>query len=83
MPNTAPNRRTGIDASSSQTILISNSYTISLDGIFEDADNDMLTYQVSINGVDALDITSEYSYKPLTTGLYTLVFTAKMNIQIS
>ncbi|MFA7206979.1 MAG: InlB B-repeat-containing protein, partial [Saccharofermentanales bacterium] len=77
LPNTVPNRRTGIDASSSQTILINNSYTLSLDGIFEDADNDMLTYQVSINGGDALDITSEYSYKPLTTGLYTLVFTAK------
>ena len=51
-------------------------WTIDLNGLFSDADGDLLTYKVSVNGAEAAAIEgSTYTYTP-ADGIHTLVFTA-------
>lgn len=51
-------------------------WTIDLNGLFSDADGDLLTYKVSVNGAEAAAIKgSTYTYTP-ADGIHTLVFTA-------
>ena len=51
-------------------------WTINLNGLFSDADGDLLTYKVSVNGAEAAAIEgSTYTYTP-ADGIHTLVFTA-------
>ena len=51
-------------------------WTIDLNGLFSDADGDLLTYKVSVNGAEAVAIEgSTYTYTP-ADGVHTLVFTA-------
>ena len=54
-------------------------WTIDLNGLFSDADGDLLTYKVSVNGAEAAAIEgSTYTYTP-ADGIHTLVFTANDN----
>ena len=60
-------------------VMLGESWTIDLTTIFEDEDNDPLTYSVSINGGASTELpedTVEYSYTPETVGTVELVFTA-------
>ena len=51
-------------------------WTIDLNGLFSDADGDLLSYKVSVNGTEAAAIEgSTYTYTP-ADGVHTLVFTA-------
>lgn len=59
-----------------EKITLGTAWTINLTGIFSDADNDPLTYKVSVNGAEAATIEgSTYTITP-EDGVHTLVFTA-------
>lgn len=59
------------------SIFKGESYNVSLSNLFYDADHDTLTYQVSVNGGEAIAIDGEmYLFQPTTAGDYTLIFMA-------
>ena len=75
--NTAPALKAGVDSSATATTTVDTAWTLNLADIFEDADNDPLTYKVSVNGAAPVDADANYSYKPTKAGeTTTLVFTA-------
>ena len=75
--NTAPALKAGVDSSATATTTVDTEWTLNLADIFEDADNDPLTYKVSVNGAAPVDADANYSYKPTKAGeTTTLVFTA-------
>ncbi|WP_052350734.1 S-layer homology domain-containing protein [Paenibacillus gorillae] len=74
--NTAPVRRTGVDATAAAVVTVNTPYTVDLAAIFEDADSDELTYKVSINGATAVPANENYTYMPTAAGSETLVFSA-------
>jgi len=73
---TAPNRKTGIAATTSASVTVNSAYTLDLLSIFEDAENDALTFKVSVNGASAVAADENYSYTPTAAGTTTLEFTA-------
>ncbi|MBQ1251721.1 MAG: Ig-like domain repeat protein, partial [Firmicutes bacterium] len=78
--NKAPTLKDGVDNEVEAMIAVGESYTISFDdlGCYQDYELDDLTYTVSINGGEAVPISSVfYSYGPHEAGEYTLVFNAK------
>ena len=75
--NTAPALKAGVDSSATATTTVDTAWTLNLADIFEDADNDPLSYKVSVNGADSVDADVNYSYTPTKAGeTTTLVFTA-------
>ena len=75
--NTAPALKAGVDSSATATTTVDTAWTLNLADIFEDADNDPLTYKVSVNGAAPVDADVNYSYTPTEAGkTTTLVFTA-------
>lgn len=72
--NTAP-ALTG-SAVTSADAEVGSAYTLDLGTIFSDADNDTLTYKVSVNGAAAVSAEKSYSYTPDAQGTVTLAFTA-------
>ena len=75
--NTAPTLKAGVDSSATATTTVDTAWTLNLADIFEDADNDPLSYKVSVNGADSVDADVNYSYTPTKAGeTTTLVFTA-------
>ena len=74
--NTAPALKAGVASTATATATVGTAWTLDLATIFEDADNDTLTYKVSVNGADPVDADVNYSYKPTVAGPTTLVFTA-------
>lgn len=75
--NTAPALKAGVASSATATTTVDTAWTLNLADIFEDADNDPLTYKVSVNGAAPVDADANYSYKPTKAGeTTTLVFTA-------
>lgn len=74
--NKLPVRKAGVPAETTENIALGGSYTLELSTIFEDADNDPLTYKVSINGTDAVTASESYSYQPTAAGMTILQFTA-------
>ena len=75
--NTAPALKAGVDSSATATTTVDTAWTLNLADIFEDADNDPLSYKVSVNGAAPVDADANYSYKPTKAGeTTTLVFTA-------
>ena len=77
LTNTAPALKAGVDSSATATTTVDTAWTLNLADIFEDADNDPLSYKVSVNGAAPVDADANYSYTPTKAGeTTTLVFTA-------
>lgn len=74
--NKAPARKAGVEATAEETLALGEAYELDLSTIFEDADNDPLTYKVSIDGAEAIAAAENYAYAPAQAGTATLVFTA-------
>jgi hypothetical protein len=74
--NTAPNRKSSISATATASTYVNKTYTLSLPDVFEDANDDGLTYTVSINGETAVTASATYNYTPTDIGTMTLVFSA-------
>lgn len=75
-PNTPPSRKSSVNASVTGSVPVNKAYPISLNTIFEDIDNDNLTYKVKINGGTEVAADENYSYTPAAIGTETLVFRA-------
>lgn len=75
-PNTPPSRKASVIASVTGSVPVKKAYPISLNTIFEDIDNDNLTYKVKINGGTEVSADENYSYTPAAIGTDTLVFRA-------
>src|SRR5690606_16267147 len=74
--NAIPNRMTGVTAATTAGVTVNTAYTLALAAIFEDAENDPLSYKVSINEGAETVADQSYSYTPTAAGTYTLVFKA-------
>ncbi|MGO4370427.1 S-layer homology domain-containing protein [Paenibacillus sp. MCAF20] len=74
--NSLPSRKADANATAAAAITVNDPYTIDLAAIFEDADDDDLTYKVSIKGAAAITVVSPYTYTPTSAGTMTLVFRA-------
>ena len=74
--DTPPARRSGIPEAAAASVEINRPYTLKLETIFEDANNDPMTYSVSINGGAAQPANADYTYTPTVEGTTTLRFTA-------
>ena len=81
--NSAPALKKGIEKEASSKVGIGNNYTVDLSKIFEDADNDKLTYNVKVNGAQSVAANEQYSYKCDSLGTTVLEFTASDDIQTS
>jgi len=75
-PNTAPRRKEDVPATTTATVTLGGSFTINLSTIFEDAEDDLLYYKVSINDGEYIEANVSFSYTPTTTGTIKLVFKA-------
>lgn len=75
-PNNKPVLSKNVEATTAENVLIGKAYELDLSTIFTDADDDELTYTVSVNGADAVAADADYSYIPAELGTYTLVFRA-------
>ncbi len=73
-PNTAPTVKA--DAVTKATVHLGQNYAINPETLFADKDGDVLTYQVSVNGGEAEQITAGYQFTPTEAGTYQLIFTA-------
>ena len=74
--NTAPARKSEVQASDSMNMILGTAYNLDLSTVFEDADNDTLSYTVKINEEEEKNAAGGYTYTPPATGTYTLVFKA-------
>ena len=81
--NTAPNIIEGLGTSSTQEFVVNEPWTIDLSKIFEDKDNDPLTYTVKEGNADAKETGVLYSYTPTSDEGVTLVFTASDGTDVS
>ena len=81
--NTAPNIIEGLGTSSTQEFVVNEPWTIDLSKIFEDKDNDPLTYTVKEGNADAKETGALYSYTPTSDEGITLVFTASDGTDVS
>jgi len=74
--NYAPVRKSGVEASASDSAPVKTSYSMDLSTIFEDPDTDALTYKVKVNDGSFVTAAEQYSYPLSTAGDYTFVFMA-------
>ncbi|MBQ9067681.1 MAG: carboxypeptidase regulatory-like domain-containing protein, partial [Eggerthellaceae bacterium] len=74
--NAAPIRKAGVKATKSASIGTDGTFELDLASIFEDPDNDYLTYKVSVNGADYAAASQSYTYTPEGAGTVALVFKA-------
>ena len=74
--NTAPTIKEGMVNPATADATVGTAWTLDLTTIFEDADNDALTYKVKVGDAEAVAADANYSYTPTAAGTTTLVFTA-------
>lgn len=74
--NTPPVRRSEVGESISDNVTIGKTYALDLSTIFEDENQDPLTYKVKIDGGTEETVSMPYSINPTISGTYTLVFKA-------
>lgn len=74
--NAIPNRRVGVTAATTANIPVNSAFALDLSTIFEDAENDPLSYTVTVDGDKGNAADESYSYTPATAGTFTLVFSA-------
>lgn len=78
--NTIPVRKIGVPATATASVKVKSVYTLNLENIFMDADNDAMTYTVSMNGGMAVGANANYTFTPTVKGTTTLVFAANDGI---
>jgi hypothetical protein len=76
LDNNPPNRKSGVPATVSKDITVFDNYALDLGGIFEDQDNNNLTYKVSINNASPVEANKGFNYTPKFPGAITLRFVA-------
>ena len=74
--NTAPTIKEGMVNPTTADATVGTAWTLYLTTIFEDADNDTLTYKVKVGDAEAIAAEANYSYTPTAAGTTKLVFTA-------
>ena len=74
--NSAPTLKSGVSATAYAAVQINTAYTLDLNDIFEDAENDPLTYTVKVDEADPAAADVSYSYTPSEPGQTILAFTA-------
>ncbi|HAM14956.1 MAG TPA: hypothetical protein DCP91_03675, partial [Eggerthellaceae bacterium] len=74
--NTAPALAEGVESSATATQFVGLDWTVELEKIFVDADDDTMTYTVSVDGAAPVATEASYSVATPETGTKTLVFTA-------
>lgn len=75
--NTLPALAENIEVQANEERLVGTAYELDLSTIFTDADDDDITYTVSVNDADAVAADEKYSFPSDSTGTYKLVFRAK------
>lgn len=75
-PNENPVLADGYSSDATASVFSGESYNLNLGEVFTDADNDTLTYTVSVNGAAAVAAEANYSYLNAVPGTYVLKFTA-------
>jgi hypothetical protein len=81
--NTKPNRKSSVSAAISAETTAGQAYSVNLNDIFEDANNDVLTYVLSMDVGAYAGCAGNYSYTPLASGTKLLVFRAFDGIEYS
>ena len=74
--NTAPAIKENVVNPATADTTVGTPWTLDLTTIFEDADNDALTYKVKVGDAEAVAADANYSYTPTAAGTTKLVFTA-------
>ena len=74
--NTAPAIKENVVNPATADATVGTPWTLDLTTIFEDADNDALTYKVKVGDAEAVAADANYSYTPTAAGTTTLVFTS-------
>ena len=74
--NTAPTIKEGVVNPATADATVGTAWTLDLTTIFEDADNDALTYKVKVGDAEAVAADANYSYTPTAAGTTKLVFTS-------
>lgn len=74
--NDPPALKEGVDAAVTDTAYTGVPYFVKLNDIFEDAEDDAISYTVKENNGTAKAVDASYSYTPSKTGKQTLEFTA-------
>ncbi|MFA9380025.1 MAG: X2-like carbohydrate binding domain-containing protein, partial [Acetanaerobacterium sp.] len=82
-PNTVPSLKSGVSATAAASTTVDTAYMLDLSTIFEDADEDPLTYTVQIDGASVQEADADYSYTPALAGITTLLFAANDGIEDS
>jgi len=74
--NRAPKRKAAVPAGTTENVEVNKAYTLDLSTIFEDEDDDVLTYKVSVDNAAVVKAETNYSRTPTAAGTTKLVFTA-------
>lgn len=76
VPNTAPTLKAGVNATdNTATVEVGGKFELNLKDVFTDAENDKLTYKVTVDGKQS-EASAAYNYVPAKEGEYVFVFTA-------
>ncbi|MDK2968669.1 hypothetical protein [Lacrimispora sp.] len=74
--NTPPVRKSNVEESVNESLTVGMAYALDLTEIFEDENQDPLTYKVKVNDNAEEIINKDYTFTPAATGSYTLIFKA-------
>lgn len=74
--NVPPIRKASVPSSTEATIGQYDTYEIDLNTIFEDVDENDLTFKVAIDGAEPVEVEGNYVFTPAAAGSAKLVFTA-------